>query len=470
MEEGGWSSSDDRKTKSFLSTASPIMLDSKGRFSFKHISPHNFRPLEYSLVIKEGEMLAKSMPLTDLNKGKEVMLASNKLPKSHFPISSYGANDKEASSSRSSFAEILRNDKDFVNNPTFSSKLDNSNVWIKKPHIKITWNENLEEVEDPNVVHLNMENEKANIEVLKKSLVVKILAKNVPFSKCSIELRKQWRKYGDFHLTLLGLDWLLCSFQSLEAMEEVLNGGPWFVGGFVIGLDIWSPNFSPNSLDGVSASIWVRLPHLPLHCWDESNITRIVSRIGTPLLLDGNMFRWGRREFASACIRVKLNSKLPSGVWVEGLHGRFFQKFEFENLSSLCFKCGRIGHIESICPVIEEIPSISNHNNIPYGPWMQVKFKSKKNSMRDYFKSKSSSNPGKSRSFYNKKPVECSQSLIDGNVQNQMVNRSEDAGFNCPNEETANLKEGDEVEVNQNLKIKTTQLDSRNFDFEKKLF
>ncbi|PKU72700.1 RNA exonuclease 1 [Dendrobium catenatum] len=348
MEEGGRSSMDDRNTKSFLSTATPIMLDSKGRFSFKRISPHNFWDLESPLVIKEGGLIAKHKPLLESGKGKDVISVLDKIPKSPLSVIISGANDNEASSSGISFIDILKNDKGIDNgnvnikNPIISSRLDNSNVWIKKPHIKINLSNIHDDIEDANVVKLDMEKEKSNIQVLSNSLVVKILGKNLPFSKCAIEVRKQWMKYGGFHITLLGLDWLLCSFQSHEAMEEVLNGGPWFIGGFVVGLDKWSPNFSPNSLDGVSCPIWVRLPHLPLHCWDESNITRIASRIGTPLLLDGNMFRWGRREFAKAYIRVNLNSKLPSGIWVEGLHGRFIQKFEYENLSSLRFKCGRI--------------------------------------------------------------------------------------------------------------------------------
>ncbi|PKU67109.1 hypothetical protein MA16_Dca008898 [Dendrobium catenatum] len=95
----------------------------------------------------------------------------------------------------------------------------------------------------------------------------------------------------------------------------------------------------------------------------------------------------GEREFARACIRIKLNSKLPCGIWVEGLNGTFFQKFEYENLSSLCFKCGRIGHKDSVCPNVSENPnlvdkeppkcSIQGVDN-SYGPWMHVKFKNKK--------------------------------------------------------------------------------------------
>ncbi|PKU64091.1 hypothetical protein MA16_Dca007997 [Dendrobium catenatum] len=98
------------------------------------------------------------------------------------------------------------------------------------------------------------------------------------------------------------------------------------------------------------------------------------------------MFRWGRREFARACIRINLNSKLPCGIWIECLNGRFYKKVEYENLSSICFKCGRIGHKDFVCPnsnninlVDKEVPSNSSlHDEISLGPWMQVKFKNKK--------------------------------------------------------------------------------------------
>ncbi|KAI0522509.1 hypothetical protein KFK09_004888 [Dendrobium nobile] len=456
---------DNRNTKSLLSTASPIMLDSKGRFSFKRISPHNLRVLESPLVIKEGGLVATQKQLPDSRKGKEVTSASFKLLKSPLPVSWFGANDKEASSSKSSFVDILKKDKEIdkanvnISNQIISSNFNNSNVWNKKPHIKINWNENPDVIGDLNIVKMDMDKEKSNIHVLSKSLVVKILVKDLPFSKSAIELRKQWKKFGGFHLTILGLDWLLCSFQTHEAMEEVLNGGPWFVGGLVVGLDKWSPNFSPSSLEGVSSPIWVRLPHLPLHCWDESNITRIVSRIGTPLLLDGNMFRWGRREFARACIRVNLNSKLPSGIWVEGLHGKFFQKFEYENLSSLCFKCGRIGHIDSVCPNVV----IPIDYEIPFGPWMQVQFKNKKNSRKYQLKSRIFSDAEKfglgcrNEETVNATPEEIELSLKNGNVSKQMSDPVEGAG---QIEGNARFKEGEEVVVNQNFKISKDFRDS----------
>ncbi|KAL0921287.1 hypothetical protein M5K25_008346 [Dendrobium thyrsiflorum] len=36
--------------------------------------------------------------------------------------------------------------------------------------------------------------------------------------------------------------------------------------------------------------------------------------VGKPLMLDGNKFQWGRREFARVCVRIELDKKLPLGV------------------------------------------------------------------------------------------------------------------------------------------------------------
>ncbi|KAI0524571.1 hypothetical protein KFK09_003948 [Dendrobium nobile] len=147
--------------------------------------------------------------------------------------------------------------------------------------------------------------------------------------------------------------WILCSLFAVEIMEKVLTGGPWFVNGHIVGMDRWNPSFNPNSLKGLVSPIWIRMPNLPLYCWDETNVSRIASKVGKPLLIDGYMFQWGRREFARICVRVELDKKLPLGVWVEGREGRFFQKVEYEKISSLCFQCGKIGHVAEYCPELK---------------------------------------------------------------------------------------------------------------------
>ncbi|XP_028554372.1 uncharacterized protein LOC114580578 [Dendrobium catenatum] len=146
------------------------------------------------------------------------------------------------------------------------------------------------------------------------------------------------------------MDWILCSFRTEEAVEEILNGGPWFIGGHIVGMDRWTPTFDPYSFKGVTTPIWIRFPCFPLYCWDEDNIARIASRFGTPMYIDGNTFRCGKRAFARVCVKIDLEKKLPNGVWVEGSAGRFFQRVEYEKVDLLCCHCGRVGHNKMECP------------------------------------------------------------------------------------------------------------------------
>ncbi|XP_020672596.1 uncharacterized protein LOC110092407 [Dendrobium catenatum] len=208
----------------------------------------------------------------------------------------------------------------------------------------------VDNAEDGITVKLNVEKETENIEKLHNSLVVKAFGENVPLYVISNELRRQWAQFGNFHITMLGMGWSLCAFEDAKALESVMNNGPWYVNGHIIDMDKWSPMFSPSFLKGLTAPVWIRLPNLPLYCWDEVNVCRIASQVGTPYLIDGSIFQWNRREFARVCVRIKLEDKLPCGVWVEGSYGNFFQKIEFEKISSLCLSCGRIGHLKNVCP------------------------------------------------------------------------------------------------------------------------
>ncbi|XP_028553176.1 uncharacterized protein LOC110103722 [Dendrobium catenatum] len=256
-------------------------------------------------------------------------------------------------------------------------------VWSKPKHIRIDFkNEQVELSDDGIVVKLNPVIEAKNSEVLKNSIVIKVLGGNVPYSVCSFDLRKQWNKFGGFHMTSISMNWILCSFKTCEAVDEVLNGGPWYVNGCIV------------------APVWIRLPCLPLFCWDEDSLARIASRFGTPLYLDGNTFRWGKREFARICVKIDLEKKLPNGVWIDGLAGRFFQRVEYEKINLLCYHCGHAGHELKTCPekvvlgiknqamgnseeVIGEVRKTDGGiktavTNEEYGPWIHVQFKNKR--------------------------------------------------------------------------------------------
>ncbi|KAL0923932.1 hypothetical protein M5K25_004720, partial [Dendrobium thyrsiflorum] len=182
------------------------------------------------------------------------------------------------------------------------------NPWYRKPYINVNFENDKSFLSEDGIdLRLHKPNVDSNSARLQFSVEV-VFGRDIPVQRIAMELCRQWSHFGKFHLTILGLGCVLCSFFSYEAM--MLN--------------------------------------LPLYCWDEINVARIASLIGTPMMLDGNMFQWKRREFARISVRVELDKQLPLGIWVEGVEGRFFQIVEYEKSSSFCYKCGKIGHVKRV--------------------------------------------------------------------------------------------------------------------------
>ncbi|KAI0524521.1 hypothetical protein KFK09_003895 [Dendrobium nobile] len=202
------------------------------------------------------------------------------------------------------------------------------NPWKKPDHVPILHPEDFNAISGDGIsIDLNLDRVRANMEMLDRAVVGKILGRRASFFLLKSEIQRQWGR------------------------NEVLRGGPWFIGGNLVGLDRWTPNFSPASMEGLSSPVWIRLPNLPLQYWDERNIARIATKIGTPLWIDALTANWGRREYARVCVRMNLANKLQAGVWVNGWNGRFYQKVEYEGIGVMCFGCGKIGHRRDHCPL-----------------------------------------------------------------------------------------------------------------------
>ncbi|KAI0519683.1 hypothetical protein KFK09_007138 [Dendrobium nobile] len=217
--------------------------------------------------------------------------------------------------------------------------------------------------DDGIAIKLNAEKEILNSQMLKFFIFIKVIGNNISFPMCSVELRRHWSKFENFHMMSLGMNWILCSFKSEEAMDEVLNDGPWYVGGYIVGIDKWSSSFNPNSFKCITAPMWIPLPCFPLYCWDEENIARISSRIGVPMFIDGNSLRWGKWEFARVCIRLNLENSLPNGVWIDGIARRFFHLVEYEKIDLLCFHCGKVGPDKKVCTEVKKVDKAEKMSN-----------------------------------------------------------------------------------------------------------
>ncbi|MCI33591.1 hypothetical protein A2U01_0054808, partial [Trifolium medium] len=94
------------------------------------------------------------------------------------------------------------------------------------------------------------------------------------------------------------------------------------------------------------ASVWVRIPDLPIEYYDAKVLHFIGNRIGKTVKVDKNTLFQERGKYARLCVEVDLTKTLLATF---ELKGRFY-KIEYEGLHMLCRTCGKFGHYIEGCP------------------------------------------------------------------------------------------------------------------------
>ncbi|KAL8151271.1 hypothetical protein V2J09_021079 [Rumex salicifolius] len=132
---------------------------------------------------------------------------------------------------------------------------------------------------------------------------------------------------------------------SKEDQTKVLSEGPWAVFGRCLVIKAWTTAFK-SSEPLTSTPVWVKVLNLPLQYYAEHLLTLIASSIGEPVKIDPKTLNTNRGRFARLCVAVDLEKPLKRTVLING--ERFL--LEYEGMPTICFDCGRYGHLKSACP------------------------------------------------------------------------------------------------------------------------
>ena len=79
---------------------------------------------------------------------------------------------------------------------------------------------------------------------------------------------------------MVGRGYYVFVFESAEDRDLIFQNGPYFIGPHGIYLNKWTPNFDPNQDVPYVFPVWVRLLHLPLHCWNLESLEAIGNTLG----------------------------------------------------------------------------------------------------------------------------------------------------------------------------------------------
>ena len=74
---------------------------------------------------------------------------------------------------------------------------------------------------------------------------------------------------------LIGKGYYLFLFENSTDRDLIFRNGPYFMGPQGLYLNKWTPDFDPNQDVPSAIPVWVRLPHLPLHCWNSRSLEAI---------------------------------------------------------------------------------------------------------------------------------------------------------------------------------------------------
>jgi hypothetical protein len=69
-------------------------------------------------------------------------------------------------------------------------------------------------------------------------------------------------------------------FEKKEDRDLIFCSGPYFMGYRGMYLNKWTPDFNPENDILSTIPVWVRLPFLPLHCWNDETLRNIDNSLG----------------------------------------------------------------------------------------------------------------------------------------------------------------------------------------------
>eukprot|EP00253_Pinus_taeda_P031855 PITA_31855 len=124
------------------------------------------------------------------------------------------------------------------------------------------------------------------------------------------------------------------NFETKEDKDLIFRNGPYFMDSKGLYLNHWTLDFNPE-MDVLSAvPVWVRLPHLPLHCWGDESVKSIRNAVGK--YIDRCKPKENMHACAKICVEVDLGKGLPEAIKIKIDQWMHIKQLDYEHIP---FKC-----------------------------------------------------------------------------------------------------------------------------------
>ena len=86
-------------------------------------------------------------------------------------------------------------------------------------------------------------------------------------------------------------------------------------------------DFDPTQYVPSAVPIWLRLPHLPLHCWNLESLDAIGNKLGKYIDREDRKYQY---SCARICVEVDLDIGLPEGIKLTVIEWSYIQELDYE--------------------------------------------------------------------------------------------------------------------------------------------
>ncbi|MFS7917032.1 putative RNA-directed DNA polymerase [Helianthus anomalus] len=186
------------------------------------------------------------------------------------------------------------------------------------------------------------------------------LGTSMDFNRVNFCLKRDWKNYDLAEVTKSPAGFFYFKFRSEKGLNDVLEGGPWFVNNIPLCVKKWEPGLCLEKTEPATIPLWVTAHDVPLELWTDTGICKIMSGTGFPLLMDrvtearcANQS--GKMGYARMLVDVQANLNLPSEVEVEfpatsNRPDRIGKvKVDYHWKPPVCHHCAVFGHSFKLC-------------------------------------------------------------------------------------------------------------------------